>query len=117
MLTYDDEPTIRWAIRRRLESETGVTALDIHVKNRPDDDPTHIRVAVITELGRLIPPLKSRFDLPAIFDHSQLYNEIDEIAESYKKVRLSFFRNGPPPPGLEIEIGGRGVRGNWKQFA
>lgn len=116
MLTYEDEPTIRNALEKRLESEPGVKSVDIHIKNRPHDDPPHIRVSVQTKLYLVPKIVKSRFDLPSEFDYWQLHNELDEIAESYKEV-CSFLRKGFPPEGVEVELGGRGVRGNWKTHA
>jgi hypothetical protein len=44
MLTYHDEPTIRFAIERRLSKEPGVTHLEIHVKPRLFDVP---RISVL----------------------------------------------------------------------
>lgn len=87
--------------------------LEIHVKPRLFDVPAHIRVGVRAQLGQTIQNVKSRFDLPAQFEHSQLLNEIDEIAEQYKEVRRSFFANGGVPLGAEVAVKGTGVRGRW----
>ncbi len=116
MLTYDDEPTIRFAIRRRLEKEPGVRILDLHVKPRLSDIPPHIRVGIRAQLGQLPLYPKSRFDLPAEFEHIALLNEIDEIAEQYKECRRAFFANGGKSVGVEIEVKGTGVRGRWKRY-
>ncbi len=116
MLTYDDEPTIRFAIDRRLSKEPGVRHLEIHIKPRFADIPPHIRVATRAQLGETIKNVKSRFDLPIPFEYSHLLNEIDEIAEQYKDARRSFFANGGVPMGIEIEVKGTGVRGRWKKY-
>jgi len=128
MLTSDDLPTIRFAIRWRLDSEPGATVLDTLVqpikkgewytdfKTRMDvlarED--FIRVVVLTGLGVTVPGINSEFHLPDPFEHGHLVNEIDEIAESLKEVRRGAFTS-PLMAGVR-RVKGTGVRGGWDRY-
>jgi len=124
MLTYDDNPTIRNAIMRRLSQEPGVDIVDIQITNKPDASPPHIQVGVWTLLRDrvdaegLIDP-RSFFDLPAEFSHSHLLNEIDEIAEQIKEIRRKTKMGRliwNPLAILKREtVKGTGLRGRWPQ--
>lgn len=134
MLTYDDEPTIRHAIWKRLKKERGVDIVDIQIKEvkkgdvvvregqrsfAPDD---HIAVGVwlivtdrTSEEG--IPDVRGFFDLPVSFELRQVHNEIDEIAEAVKKARklagVSKLIWTPQRDRHRAPIVGTGLRGRW----
>lgn len=128
MLTSDDQPTIRWAIRWRLDGEPGAYVLEptlvqtikrgewyTDVKTRLDVQAREdfIRVVVSVGLGRTI-HVQSEFHLPDPFEHGHLLNEIDEIAESFKRVRKEAFLS--PLEAPVRKIGGTGARGNWGRY-
>jgi hypothetical protein len=63
--------------------------------------------------------LRSRFDLPPLFELRHVHNEIDEIAEQYKAARADFWKHGRVLPAEmpEREMSGTGLRGRWTQHA
>jgi hypothetical protein len=79
MLTYDDAPTIRHAILKRLDKEPGVALLGIYAKRFPDFIGVGVEALV---RDRLV--TRSQFRLPPQFALQQLHNEIDQIAEQLK---------------------------------
>lgn len=120
MLTSGDTPTIRFAIRRRLDQERDAYVFE-PILCQPyargewfTDKNTgllclvgepFIRVGVLIELGRgktII--VRSQFDLPDPFEHGHLLNEVDEIAEALKKARKGH------------KVNGTGMRGNWGRY-
>ncbi len=108
MLTYEDEPTIRNAMIKRLDKERGVRIIDFICKDHPDC----IKVGLLCAIdGRVI--VKSRFDLPTEFEISHLHNEIDEIAEQIKKVRADSAMNTAFERTPVIDVPGTGLRGRW----
>lgn len=124
MLTYEDEPTIRNIIWKRLHVP-GVTEIaDIKVINRTDAVPSHIQVGVwfilMDRLNHegLVDP-RSFFDLPAEFSRSHILNEVDQIAEQLKEVRRKtsigalIYRPGMEQPREMTK--GTGLRGLWPQ--
>jgi hypothetical protein len=130
MLTDQDTPTIRHAITRRLSLEPGVTICDIKfgrfVKGdwyAMDDgmlvvaDEPFLRVGVLATIDDGDTITRSRFDLPAEFEHGHLVAEIDEIAEQYKAARKERIGHGG---GLiltpERQLQGSGLRGRWSRY-
>lgn len=122
MLTYDDNATIRHAIIKRIDKEPNVAIADINMLNQPDAKPPHIQVGVWWFLKDSIQDAglidgRSFFDLPAEFEHRQLLNEIDEIAEQIKAVRREttvgrlLWAPGKQQP--RKAVAGRGLRGTW----
>lgn len=133
MLTFDDEPTIRHAIWKRIKKEPGLDIVDIQIKEvkkgdvvtregqstfAPDD---HIAVGVwliLTDRTHEegIPDTRSFFDLPPEFSIWQVHNEIDEIVEASKKARklagLKLIWT-PKRDGQREPIIGTGLRGRW----
>lgn len=110
MLTADDKPTIRYAILRRLDKETGVQVCAIKFVEGDDC----IGVGVLAKLGNTI-ITSSQFQLPLVFEHSHLLNEIDEIAEHIKDARRDFFTAALPVSEVR-KIAGTGLRGRWAQY-
>ncbi len=115
MLTYDDEPTIRWAIERRMDKEPGVKCSYVHVEPCLEAMPPFLAVGVTVELG-LGMDVTSVFHVPSQFEHGHLMNELDEIAEKVKEARAHFFRNGMDFSGKRVELKGTGHRGHWKRY-
>lgn len=128
MLTSADAPTIRFALRRRLDREPGAYVYEpilVQPFNAGDwytDTETglsmrarekFIRVGLLVELGKTI-LVKSHFDLPDPFEHGHLLNEVDEIAESLKKARKGFFTSSLVAPVRKVD--GTGMRGRWSQY-
>jgi len=128
MLTSDDAPTIRNAIRWRLDGEPGAYVMEpmlirsvkrgewyTDVKTQLDVQAREdfVRVVVEIELGKTIGVL-SEFHLPDPFEHGHLLNEIDEIAESLKKVRRDAFLS--PPTQVVRKVAGTGTRGEWDRY-
>ena len=128
MLTSEDDATIRFALRWRLDSEPGATVLEptlvqaikrgewyTDVKTRLDVQAREdfIRVVVLIGLGLTI-SLRSEFHLPDPFEHGHLVNEIDEIAECLKRARKDAFLS---PPSTEVRhVTGSGARGKWDRY-
>jgi len=115
MLTYENEPTIRFALLRRLDQEPGVKVCEIKVIPHLTEQPPFIAVGVLVKLGELL-TTRSIFHLPAEFDHRHLVNEIDEIAEQYRAARKAYFRNGMVMTTPEKQLLGNGLRGNWAKY-
>lgn len=128
MLTSDDQPTIRFAIRWRLDGEPGAYVVEptlvqpikrgewyTDVKTRLDVQAREdfIRVVVLIGLGMTI-HVRSEFHLPDPFEHGHLLNEIDEIAESLKRVRKEAFSSPLAAPSRKV--GGSGTRGGWDRY-
>ena len=115
MVTYEEEPTIRFAISGRLDKEPRVELCEIQVKPHLKAEPPYIAVGVLCRLGKLLVH-KSVFHLPAQFQHGHLLNEIDEIAESCKAARREFFKGGMVVKNSENHLPGTGLRGNWARY-
>lgn len=113
MLTADDEPTIRWAITRRLDDEPGVEVLEVLVKGHDDADPPYVAIGIHILLGKSL-QVRSRIDMPRVFHHGDLLNQIDEVAEQCKEARADFWRRGRILAGHEKELKGSGLRGHWR---
>ena len=114
MLTADDEPIIRRALMRRLDSEPGVRVLEILIKDHPD----HIAVGCLLHVDDKI-IVKSVFDLEPVFYLKDVHNQADEIAEGCKEARKTLRAVGlaMPDPGAISEIfhaKGSGRRGFWR---
>lgn len=114
MLCIDDEPIIRRALMRRLDSEPGVRVLQVLVKEHPQ----HIAVGVEWMVRDMVHGT-STFHLPKQFELSHVHNECDEIAEGCKEARARFALHlgGMSDPGAVSErhtAKGTGERGNWK---
>lgn len=133
MLSFDDTPTVRWAILRRLDKEPGVAPAELRFWKyhqgdaypvNPDDEPEKwrwgtasapfLRVRLILMLGDFM-HLTSRFDLPVPFELGHVHDEIDEIAEQCKKARRDFFTEALPV-SEEKRIEGTGLRGRWGRY-
>lgn len=144
MLTIEDEPSIRNAIFKRLDKETGVKVVDIIVKDCNEPEPTgelssleevlarrkshipHIEVGLwiflvdtIRADGEGMVDIRSFFDLKPQFELRDLHNEIDEIAEGCKKAREETKATRLLyVRGLERKretLAGTGLRGRWRQ--
>jgi hypothetical protein len=142
MLTFDDNPTIRHAILKRLDKEPNVKVVDIVIRDCTEPPPTgmlsslvellalrkahvpHIEVGVwlfltdtIRKDGEGMVDLRSFFDLPAQFELRHVHNEIDEIAEAAKKAReKTAVTRLVHVPGLQHkreQLEGTGLRGRW----
>jgi hypothetical protein len=109
MLTFDDEPTIRHAILKRLDKERDVRVCHIPIARSADC----ITVGILAQIGSGALIVKSRFELPLEFELTQLHNQIDEIAESYKAARMGYWREGRPQHMPERALPGSGLRGGW----
>jgi hypothetical protein len=123
MLTYDDAPTIRNAILKRLDKERGVKVCEIaiepHLGPLAGDD-QHIAVGVLYVLDSEHdgPILRSIFHLPAEFEHRHLLNEIDEVCEHAKMARVDVAIRGKIMRfGEQRTLLGTGLRGRWAQYA
>ncbi len=112
----DDEPRIRYGIRKRLEAEKGVKLMDIKIVDKTD----HIAVGVEWMIDDLIHGT-SLFDLPPVFELGHIHNEVDEIAENMKEARRKFALHN----GVMANIGaiserhearGTGRRGRWVNY-
>lgn len=128
MLTSDDIPTIRFAIRWRIDSEPGAyvveptlvqpikrgewyTDIKSHLDVQARED--FIRVVVLIGLG-MTAHAQSEFHLPDPFEHGHLLNEIDRMAEDLKKVRKAVFAS--PVVGMSGRVAGSGTRGGWDRY-
>lgn len=122
MLTYDDAPTIRHAIMRRLDpakgkkGERGVKVCEILIQpHLLDPVKPFIAVGVLVELdGDKV--MRSYFHLPAEFELRHLHNEIDEICEQYKSARIDHVLTGGTKFGEQRTMLGTGLRGNWAMY-
>lgn len=121
-MTYDDEPTIKNAIWKRLHQPGTTEIADIRVINHPDAKPAYIEVGIWfvlkdrIQIDGLVDP-RSFFDLPVEFTHSHLLNEIDEIAEQLKAVRketaIARIMFNPEARQGRSAVLGTGLRGRW----
>lgn len=116
MLTYDDTPTIRNAILKRLDTEPGVQVRDLKIAPHLREAPPFIAVGILATIDNG-PILRSVFHLPSVWEHRHLLNEIDQIAEQYKAARKDHFGRGF---GLivtpEKQMLGTGFRGLWERY-
>lgn len=108
-LTKDDHSTIKHIIETRLGSLPGVAILETRIRNLDDC----IRCGVLLDVDNLELSVQGLFELPPVFDKTQLFNEVDEVAEAVKAARLErkFTRLEPAP--LQRPLPGNGLRGNW----
>lgn len=114
MLSFEDEPIIRRALMRRLDSVPGVRVLQVLAKEHK----THIAIGVEWMVRDLVHGT-STFHLPKSFELSHVHNEADEIAEGCKEAARKFALHigGMTDPGAVSErytAKGTGERGNWK---
>lgn len=116
MLTYEDEPTIRHALMKRLEKERGVKICQILIHEHEDCIAVGILATLDDGFDRGI-VTRSRFELPRQFALSHLHNEIDEIAEQFKAARRDHM--GRSIAGVildpETQLSGTGLRGRWPE--
>src|SRR3990167_10692836 len=89
MLSYDDKPTIRNAILKRIGTEPGAKIMEVRIKKRKG----FIAVGVEVEVDHHLRTC-TRFDLPEEFDYRLLHDEIDETAEQIKAAKREFFGRG-----------------------
>ena len=121
MLTYEDAPTIRNAILKRLGKEPGVAIADIYIAEAGDKAIQVgiwlIRTDVPTEDGLL--DTKSTFELPPTFEHKALLNQIDEVAEQSKIAKKQYGVGKilwtPEAERNRHSVLGTGLRGAWKR--
>lgn len=112
MLSFDDNPTIRWAIIKRLDKEPNIRVLDVLMKQHDEGNGQKvIHIGVQVFVGESITAI-SRFDLPEQFTHAHLVNEIDQMAEHFKKALVDFTLGDKGRSGAET-IPGTGLRGAW----
>lgn len=118
---------------KRLDDPTkGMAVADIIIESPemgvPDAQgnlphPDCIRVGVwvlLTEVAEAIGDVRSKFDLPPLFEHKHLLNEIDEIYEQVKEAKRKIGPFAVYIPGRENQregLEGSGLRGRWKQVA
>lgn len=110
MLTWEDAPTIRWAILKRLEKEPGVRFVRVFAKPFPG----HIGVGVEATVHDTL-QTRSHFRLPVEFEHAHLIREIDEIAEQIKAAWREFngvIRSDQTAGG---QLAGNGLAGNFRK--
>jgi hypothetical protein len=110
VLTFEDAPTIRHAILKRLENEPGVRFVHVFAKSFAG----YIGVGVEAALHDTL-IARSHFRLPAEFELAALHREIDEIAEQYKaawRAHRGVVRSDQSAPA---QLAGNGRDGNWKQ--
>lgn len=115
MLTYNDEPIIRRALTRRLDSIPGLRVLEVLVKQHA----RHIAVGVNWQMNDLVIG-NSIFDLPSQFELGHVHNEADEIAEQAKDARRQFLLHGVMAAKGSVSetytAKGTGRRGNWRRY-
>lgn len=110
-MTWDDAPTIRWAILKRLDKEPGVKVLQTPIGLRADC----ITVGVLALIDDAL-ITDSKFELPKQFSLIQVHNQIDEIAESFKAARLDHFGRGlrgQHQASPRNVLAGSGLRSGW----
>ena len=115
MLTGEDDATIRNAILKRLDAETGVAIADIKIENTTECVKVGVW-AILTDIGE-VGDVKSFFDLPPEFEHKHLINEIDQVAEHIKVARKQlgpFALFNPGNQHREMVLG-TGLRGLWSK--
>ncbi len=121
MLTYEDAPSIRNAIIKKLGTEPGVAIADLKIEQADEDGRKYIAVGVYLILtDRMtyggVMDVKAFFDLPSEFEMRQVNNEIDEIAESIKAAkRAAGLRVLYQPEKKKYRelLPGTGRRGSW----
>jgi hypothetical protein len=122
VLSYEDEPTIKNAIMRRLHEVGKTEIVDIEVVNHPLAIPAHMTVDLWWILRDMVQDTglidgRSGFDLPSKFDHKHLVNEIDEVSEQMKEVRrrstLGRILWEPGKSHVRQPVKGTGLRGRW----
>lgn len=89
MLNYHNSPIIRHSILTKLDAERGIKILDIKIKRLKDGIGVKIEALIDGTIEA-----ESRFELPPQFELIAVHNQIDEIAESYKKIRFRTFGLG-----------------------
>ena len=118
MLAYDDWPTIKNAIQKRVGAEPGIRVVDIKIKNlgdpkSPEGEFIKIGVEVLIDSHW---EAFSVTELPKEFQHIHLLNQIDEMIESFKAARLNGWKKGEisdvKNPTLN-RLPGTGLRGHW----
>lgn len=115
MLTHADEPTIRFALNRRLDKEPGTRVGEIKCTPHLKAEPPYTQVEAEIYLNSTL-TVRTAFHLPEPFEHRHLLNEIDEIAESCKRARLDFWKQGQSMMGAHNELPGTGLRGRWSNY-
>lgn len=110
LLTGRDEPTIKHILTTRLETLPRVKILDFKMKTTRDC----IKIAVLLDVDDLKLGVDSYFELPLVFEKTQLLNEIDEIAEGVKTARVEMLVcTDLKPSPLTRRLPGTGIRGRW----
>lgn len=111
MLTYEDKPSIKYGIEKRLGKESGVSVLEILVtKHRACITVGVLYIVDAHDDQKLI--MRSTFDLPLEFYLKQVHNQIDEMCEQVKFARKDYgitrclYQKEKPVPGT-------GRRGAW----
>ena len=113
-----DEPIIRRALTRRLESLPGIKVLEVKVgwfMHDPTDP--HIAVGVLLHVDdKTI--ARGRFDLEPPYALAEVHNQADQIAEQCKEARAKFrFTSEDAVVGAVSDVfqaKGTGLRGHWK---
>lgn len=113
MLTWDDAPTIRWAILKRLEKEPGVRFVHVFAKQFPG----FIGVGVEASIADVEPMVQTRshFRLPPVWEIRTLHNEIDQIAEQIKAIRREHRGIVRSDQSIGAQIAGTGLDGQMKK--
>ena len=117
----EGEPTIRNAIIKRLDAETGVKTCEVRVDRvREAKAAGHfISVGVLVMLDGLLVG-RSLFHLPDPCEHLHLLNEIDEMCEQFKSARRRYTSEvlaGSARHGKVWQSLGSGLRGRWPERA
>src|SRR4051794_28736296 len=111
MLSWNDAPTIRWAILKRLEAEPGGRFVRVFAKPHPGFIAVGVEASVHDTLQT-----RSHFRLPVAFEHAHLIREIDEIAEQLKaawRAHTGTVRSDQTAGG---QLGGNGLDGNLRKL-
>jgi hypothetical protein len=113
MLSFDDAPTIRHAIIKRLDKEPGVRFTTVYAKRFADG----IGVGIEATIADVTPMLQTRsaFRLPPEFELRALHNEIDQVAEQIKAIRrahLGIVRSDQTTSG---QLAGTGIDGTLEK--
>lgn len=119
MLTYEDEPTIRNAMMKRLDDKTkGMGVADIIIVHQDNCIKVAVWVIIIDRIqNEGLIDVRSHFDLPESFDIKHLHNEIDEIYDGCQKAREAAKTRLLWNPGADQRkpVLGTGLRGRWPQ--
>jgi hypothetical protein len=110
MLSFDDAPTIRHAIVKRLESEPGIRFVHVFAKPFPGFIGVGVEAAIHDTLVA-----RSHFRLPIQFELAALHREIDEIAEQYRAAWRAHLGTVRSDQTEAVQLAGNGVAGNWRQ--